>query len=334
MQRAASGIGQPAVARIVFIGIFIFLSLLCHAQTSTLPTAESPKPNADQLLLFREANRFRKLMGLSPFTLNFKLCASAQAHCLYSYNHPGESHYETEGKQGFRGKMPTDRATAQGYTEGVSEDMSFGGVIEEAVAGLVEAPYHRILFMQPGSPDFGCGYYEGIVTLDFGMTERKEWVVYPANGQRDVPLLFTGNEIPDPLRLHSAKPPTGYIATLLVCGETDKIRIVSTNFTTKKGDSVPYYLNTPDTDEYLNFSVFLIPRKSLLPLTEYTAAVTFRRSDGTETAVAWSFKTGKETLLPPVGIKSPRKAAAPSPTSGRSKRLGARRTKPSSQSSR
>ena len=31
---------------------------------------------------------------------------------------------------------------------------SFGGVIEDAVAGLVEAPYHRILFMQPGSPDF------------------------------------------------------------------------------------------------------------------------------------------------------------------------------------
>ena len=319
---------------VIFINIFILMTMVSSAQEQTAPAAQISKPTAEQMLLFREANRFRKLMGLPPFQLNLKLCAAAQAHCLYSYHNPGESHYEAEGKEGFRGKTPTDRATAQGYSEGVSEDMSFGGMIEEAIAGLVEAPYHRILFMQPGSPDFGCGYYEGIVTLDFGTTERKEWVVYPANNQRDVPLTFTGNEVPDPLRMHRTKPPTGYIATLLICGETEKIRIVSTNFTTRKGESIPYYCNTPDTDEYLNSSVFLIPRLPLLPFTEYTASVTFGRSDGSETAVVWSFKTGKDSPLPPIGIKSPRKAGNFAPTSARSKQSGARRTRPSSRNSR
>ncbi len=328
------GVWQTSILKIFLACALVLSAVFCSAQEQAASKIEPPKPTAEQLLLFREANRFRKLMGLPPFKLSLKLCASAQAHCHYSYHHPGESHYEAENKEEFRGKTPTDRARGQGYTEGVSEDMSFGGVIEDAVAGLVEAPYHRVLFMQPGSPDFGCGYDEGIVTLDFGTTERKEWVVYPADGQRDVPLTFTGNEIPDPLRLHGAKPPAGYIVTLLVCGEADKIRIVSTDFTTKRGESVPYFLNTPDTDEFLNYGVFLIPRKPLLPLTEYTASVTFQRGDGAETAVVWSFKTGRPTAFPPLGIKSPRKAAAPTPTSGRSKRSGARRTKPSSQNLR
>lgn len=316
--------------RIIVLWMVVFgvSALRCLPQEQVAPPQELPKPTAEQMLLFREANRFRKLMGLPPFTLNLKLCMSAQMHCLYSYENPGESHYETQGKKGFRGATPTDRAASWGYAEAVSEDMSFGGMIEDAVAGLIEAPYHRVLFMQPGSPDFGCGYYEGITTLDFGSTDRKEWVVYPAKNQRDVPLMFTGNEVPDPLRLHGAKPPAGYIVILVITGEFEKFTIVSTNLTLKNGASVPYFVNTPETDEFLYSGVFLIPRKPLLPLTEYTASVTFRRSDMTETSVEWSFKTSKETALPPIGIKSPRKATTP--TSARSKRLGVSRTKPSS----
>gem|GEM_PF-5124014 len=147
-----------------------------------------------------------------------------------------------------------------------------------------------------------------------------------------MPLTFTGNEVPDPLRLHGAKLPAGYVVILVITGETEKFTVVSTSLTLKNGTSVPYYVNTPKTDEYLSSGVFLVPHKPLLPLTEYTASVRFRRSDETETFVEWSFKTGKEIVLPPIGIKSPRKAVAP--TSARSKRSGARRTKPSSRSSR
>lgn len=318
--------------QIVMLLVLSIVSGVCRAQSPVFSQIDLPKPTAEQMLLFREANRFRRLMRLPPFTLNLKLCASAQAHCRYSYENPGESHYETQGKKEFRGATPTDRAVHWGYTESVSEDMSFGGVIEEAVAGLIEAPYHRVLFMQPGSPDFGCGYSEGITTLDFGSTERKEWVVYPARNQRDVPLIFTGNEVPDPLRLHSAKPPAGYAIILVITGETEKFTVVAASLTLKNGVSVPRYVNTPENDEYLTSGVFLLPHKPLQPFTEYTASVTFRRSDATETFVTWSFKTGKETVLPPIGIKSPRKATTP--ISGRSKQSGARRTKPSSRNSR
>ena len=326
---------QAVTRRLLPLVVLLVLSIvsgICRAQEPVFPQIDLPKPTAEQMFLFREANRFRRLMRLPPFILNLKLCASAQAHCRYSYENPGESHYETRDKKEFRGATPTDRAAHWGYAEGVSEDMNFGGLIAEAVTGLIEAPYHRVLFMQPGSPDFGCGYFEGITTLDFGSTERKEWVVYPAQNQRDVPLIFTGNEVPDPLRLHGAKPPAGYVVILVITGETEKFTVVSTSLTTKNGVSVPRYLNTPENDEYLSSGVFLVPHKPLTPLTEYTASVTFRRSDAVETSVTWSFKTGKETALPPIGIKSPRKATLP--ISARSKKSAARRTKPSSQNSR
>jgi hypothetical protein len=300
------------------------LSVVCSAQNRPVPAL--PSLTAEQKTLFQEANRFRRIMGLPPFTLNPKLCAAAQAHCRYSFHNPGESHWETEGNLGFKGCLPSDRATAFGYESGVSEGMNFGGTAQDAVAGLMEAPYHRVPFMQPGSPEFGGGFHFGVTTLNFSTTEGKSWAVYPGMDQRDVPLQFTGNEVPNPLRLHGVPAPVGYVVSLLVFGETENVTILFASMCDAKGKIVPCYVNTPQNDDRLPNGVFLIPHKPLLPFTQYTASVTFRRSDGQETAVTWSFTTRKAAQK--AGSISLRSAAKP--TSGQTKKSAARRTKPSS----
>lgn len=299
---------------------------LCAAQTKT-ESAPSPL-TADQKILLREANRFRRILGLPLFTLNLKLCASAQAHSRYSFHNPGESHRETEGKPEFKGCLPSDRATAFGYEAGVSENMNFGGTVQDAVSGLMDAPYHRVPFMQPGAPEFGGGFYLGVTTLDFGATEGKSWAVYPAMDQRDVPTQFGGYESPDPLRLHGAASPVGFVVSLFVFGEAENITVAFASMCDTRGKLVPCYLNTPQNDEHLPNGVLLIPRKPLLPGTEYTASVTFRRNDGQETAVTWSFTTRALPTKPIAKMQSLKPKAKF--TSAPKAQSAARRTKPSS----
>lgn len=264
-----------------------------------------PTPNATQRMLFQEANAYRRIMGLPDFVLNTALCATAQAHSEYAALNEGEGHGETDGKPGFRGRTPSERARAMGYTAGASEDISWSNS-NDAIAQLIAAPYHRLPFMEPGSPDFGSGSQpltpvmaaygrnaqRTVTTLNFRGKGGQGIVVYPVPDQTDVPLTFDGGETPNPLRLHEgAGSKSGYIITLTVFGANGNLRFVRATLTDMDGAEVPVWINAPHNDSHLKNAVFVVPRKPLTLAMTYKISIVYAIGEGQENERMWSFST-------------------------------------------
>ncbi len=274
---------------------------------NAIPTL--PTPNANQRVLFEGANRFRRLMGLPDFVLNMALCAAAQAHSQYAVQNPGEAHGETEGKPGFRGKSPTDRVRAMGYSGGAGEDMAWGNP-KESITQLIGAPYHRLPFMEPGSPNFGGGSSEGVTTLNFHGQGGKGIVIYPIPEQTNVPLAFNGGETPNPLRMHPASGHTGYVITLAAFGMEGKLRFVRASLSDSSGGSVPFWVNSPENDNHLRNAVFVIPQKPLQSGTTYEVKIVFGFGNGGELDRTWRFTTQGKAAN---GARLPGFASEPTP---------------------
>ena len=278
-----------------------------------------PAPTSAQLALYQQANVYRQIMGLPNFVLSPALCATAQAHSEYAQKNPGEAHMETQGKPGFRGRTSSERAQAMGYSGGASEDMSWGNSPREAVTSLIEAPYHRLPFMEPGASDFGGGFQSlqsasargaknvpqssgmqgGITTLNFHGKGGKGIVLYPIPEQTDVPLMFSGGETPNPLRLHSASGSTGYVITLAVFGMDTPFRFVRASLTDQSGAAIPFWVNSPENDTHLKNAVFVIPHKPLRAGTTYEVKIGFSLGNRDMERV-WRFTTqGKPAARSP-----------------------------------
>ena len=268
-----------------------------------------PAPRDKQMAALRAVNELRRATGLPALKPEGRLFAAAQSHADYLLRNDASGHFETAGRQGFVGRRPEDRVRAFGYSAGTYEDVS-QGLTEpvEAIQGLFDAPYHREPFLQPGELHFGAGVSGDRVSLLFGMGERSGVAVYPGNGQRNVPLSWDGNEMPDPLRLHSAdgpggrrirpRGPFGYVVTLFVfqrdvAARQPTVRIRRATLATAEGAVVPAYINTPDNDDALKSGVVLIPRKPFRPSTTYQVVVEMDRGRTVETA-HWSFTTAPE----------------------------------------
>jgi hypothetical protein len=257
--------------------------------------ASLPEPGEDQRLLCDAVNVYRAAVSLPPMRLHPSLCAAAEAHAGYLQRNNLNGHMEQEGLLGYTGRDPLDRVVAFGYANSCMEAVQLGCKIPaEAVASLFDAPYHRLPFLQPGIVDFGGFSRDGWTSLEFGMPKDAGVVVYPADGQKGIPTLWNGMETPNPLRMHNATGPVGYVATfyaMLAPGE--QIRVDGARLNTAEGEEVPVYVNTPTCDEILPNGVFLIPKAPLSPFTEYVAAVKATDPQGRDISRTWSFTTGE-----------------------------------------
>jgi hypothetical protein len=153
----------------------------------------------------------------------------------------------------------------------------------DAVEGLMATLYHRVALLQPGLADAGAGWAfrrDGLgflvidVGADTGRVDPKVWpVVYPVNGQEDVPLDFalgskeTPNPIPDDGR------EAGYPVTIQIPERAGR------GFDGEAGlftgsTVVDCWLSTPDKPARADWPqpgvVCLIPKKKLAPGTRYT----------------------------------------------------------------
>jgi uncharacterized protein YkwD len=247
---------------------------------------------------------FRAQVGAAKVTPSEAITRGAQAHADYVKRHasvygldliPGGVHYESQDfPEGYTGQSFADRMTQAGYTGSPGfEVMAFAGDPDAAITMWIESVYHRIPFVSPDMVDFGYGVATGVDVMDFGRGtgDPAAVIVYPVDGQTDVPTAWYGNEAPQP-----PPPPQGYpsgpVITLTVASDSalNALVIAVHRLVGPDGD-VPHEWLVRGTGELLGDTWAMYAHAPLQPRTRYTVELegkltttTWRRS--------WSFVTG------------------------------------------
>lgn len=239
-----------------------------------------PKPSerVEDILTAVNAHRLRAGAGIPKLVP--ALSRGCDLHALYL------SKNETQGLSGHLEDPKAVGFTEEGARAGKRSVICPFAPHEtplEAVEGLMATLYHRCALLHPGLTETGAGWAFrrdglGFLVVDVGSTEGRVdprvWpVVYPVNGQQDVPLDFAlgARETPNPIPNEGRE--AGYPVTIQIPerpgrgfdGEA-KLFIGQTEVET--------WLSTPDkparTDWPQPGILCLIPRQKLKPGTLYT----------------------------------------------------------------
>lgn len=255
-----------------------------------------PPPDQAQKEGLAAANDLRTKLGLGAYSMDDRANAASLAHARYLHLNNVTGHTQTPGKPGFVGRTHKERLEAFGFVGSSSENIAFGMADpQEAMQGLIDAPYHRLPFLTPGKLSFGCGQVGKVMAMAVSTSEEPGTVVYPYDGQVNVPRLWDKPEYPDPLAIHSASGRVvGYpITAVFFTGAQAAVKIEAVSLTGPAGE-VACFVNTPANDKNLANAVFLIPQTPLASGTNFTAYVkaSIQRTDGPETVEKrWSFRT-------------------------------------------
>ncbi|PAB59327.1 S-layer homology domain-containing protein [Anaeromicrobium sediminis] len=267
-----------------------------------------PAPSEDQKSVLYYANEYRKKFGLETFNLNDSLNSAAMSHANYMALNKKITHVEYATDPGYTGSKVVDRVTSFGYANGnVSENVT-GDIkdYKEAVDGLVDAPYHRLSWLNPVYADLGYGQKDEYQVFNFGgkSLENDELITYPMNNQRNVKISWDGNETPNPLRFYNSDNEVGYPITIsyFTNKSIDRWIIEKVTLLDSRGGALNTYINTPSKDEYLTDSIIVIPVDPLKYDSRYTVSVkaSINFTDGTSKNInkTWNFSTMKKPQAP------------------------------------
>lgn len=228
-------------------------------------------------------NATRARAGLPPVRLDERLSESAAAHSFYwLFNHASAAvvglgiHQETPGQPGFSGVGPYERAIAQGWHDGpVAEDITHRGSATAAVADWVNSVYHRFPILRPDLVAIGFAAAAigplPIEDMEFGFAyptgRRAAPVVWPADGQTEVPSVFPDDELPDPIP--AGGPRTAGYPVTVTFDPYSRVRVQSFDLRGPDGAVVPAYLLSPTRETEM--SAALVPQRPLRPDTRYVA---------------------------------------------------------------
>ncbi|WP_129600259.1 S-layer homology domain-containing protein [Anaerophilus nitritogenes] len=262
---------------------------------------ELQESSDEQKRVINYLNRYRKFLKLPEFQVSDDLNASAMAHSNYMSINKKLTHNEFNNDKGFTGIEPYKRAGAFGYMGSyIGENIAFGQKnYQEAIDGLIDAPYHRLSFIHPDFIHLGYGRKDTYYTFNFGGKKKCEDVikVYPMEEQKYVDLSWSDEEIPNPLRIHSKKGKVGYPISLSYFGKNNikDIIIEKATLKNKNNNLVEIYLNTPQNDDKLSDSILIIPTKSLEKNGKYhvhvKGKIIFQDGKSKEIEKKWSFQT-------------------------------------------
>ncbi len=123
-------------------------------------------------------NQIRRVSGMKPFKAESHLHAAAANHSEYLVINNVYGHYEEEGKSGYTGAWPWDRAVAAGYPlTMVSENYATSAGYKSNIDGLFTAIYHRIGFFDFNKDEIGIGVYsldgKNSYTYDMGNSQLR-----------------------------------------------------------------------------------------------------------------------------------------------------------------
>ncbi|MGD8861817.1 MAG: hypothetical protein PVI30_17540 [Myxococcales bacterium] len=270
------------------------------------PSIDCPAPpagaTADAVAALDAMNRARLAAGSVCATLVNEIATAAQNHCDYYSMNDGmcvaNPHLEVEGCAGFTGADPGARMQAAGYQSwGGGEVMAFEGNPAGSVQSWIDTVWHRIPVLDPWTTHMGYGGTADCDTIDFGSGEPAPddvIVVYPYDGQTDVPLSFNGlYEGPMP-----PAPPTGWPSAYPVNVYAQDIAVTE-HVITVDGDDTPieHVWITPADSDLLRNGVFIYPYTPFEPNTTYRVRVTGTYVGGA-LALDWTFTTGEEQQFP------------------------------------
>ncbi|WP_053955827.1 S-layer homology domain-containing protein [Inediibacterium massiliense] len=262
---------------------------------------ELQTPSDEQKRVVNYSNRYRKFLKLPEFQVSDALNAAAMAHSNYMSINKKLIHDEFNNDKGFIGVEPYKRAGAFGYMGSyIEENLSLGQKnYKEAIDDLIDAPYHRLSFINPDFIHIGYGKKDSYYTFDFGGEKNCQDTikVYPMEEQKYVDIWWEQEETPNPLRIHNKKGKVGYPISLSYFGKNNikEIVIEKATLKNKKNNLVEIYLNTPQNDDKLSNSILIIPTRSLEKNEKYNVYVKGKiifqdgKSKGIEKK--WSFQT-------------------------------------------
>lgn len=218
--------------------------------TGTVDLSMCPAPPADAPPKAAEAwmvvNTLRLAAGAGCMNLVPALNASAQAHCDYMAMNRGnrmctaDPHGEVMSCAGFTGANVQAREVAAGYPRNLAYTevlTTFGNNPVAAVPNWIDTVWHRIPLLDPWTADMGYGGAMGCDVIDLGRgmstMPANTVVVYPYDGQTNVPPAFSGLEGPQP-----PPPPSGWPSAYPVNVYAQKISVTE-HVITKDGDPTP-----------------------------------------------------------------------------------------------
>jgi hypothetical protein len=218
--------------------------------SSMVPPEMCPEPpdeaSDNAVLAWSKLNETRLAAGSGCMDLVIELANSAQSHCDYQANNRGDAscaadaHSEIMGCPGFTGVDVQSREIAAGYPRMLAYTevaTTFGNNPVAALPNWIDTVYHRIPLLDPWTTDMGYGGAQGCDVIDIGRgmssVPQDTIVVYPYDGQTDVPPTWNGLEGPAP-PAPSGGWPSGYVINIYAQGLA-----VSEHVLTKDGDAAP-----------------------------------------------------------------------------------------------
>ncbi|MFI5306009.1 MAG: CAP domain-containing protein [Polyangiales bacterium] len=191
-------------------------------------------------------NQTRVAAGAGCMNLVPELDKSAQAHCDYDAANASnamciaDAHGEVMSCTGFTGADVQSREVAAGYPKALAYTevaTSFGNNPIAAVPSWIDTVWHRIPLLDPWTTDMGYGGAAGCDVIDIGRgtssTPTNAVVVYPYDGQTNVPPAFSGSEGPAP-----PPPPSGWPSAYPINIYAQGLSVTE-HVLTKDGDSTP-----------------------------------------------------------------------------------------------
>ena len=255
---------------------------------------------ADGAKVVDRINLHRKAAGLEPVVLDPILSKGCAAHAEYLVRNVDHPSTEGLGLHAEDAKLPG--YTKEGERAGKASVIFLGLEGTAAVEGWIGSLFHRIPLLQSRLKKVGYGLARGgpakvTVVLDatngLGVGKDAPAVLYPAEGQKDVPLVFSV-EIPDPIPESDDKK-AGYPLTAIF-GEGSLVKDVKAILKDASGKEVPFWLSTPEKPahkDYQRNTVGLIPKEPLQQIATYTATVS-ARVNGKAWTKTWSFLTAEK----------------------------------------
>ena len=278
---------------------------------ATAPTEGEYPPSAGkkQIEALGYVNDYRWMVGLPPVDELESINKAAQAHAFFycthadKYQSTGLSPHDEDQSfgEGFTGQSFFDRMLAQGYSGmGGFEVIAFYNSPRKAVDGWMETLYHRIPIIHHDSGEMGygsaCGGPDAIDVIDFGIPANLKHpvsseliILFPYDGQVDVPISWDGLESPQP-----PIPPSGYPSGPIVTATfvSSMPQIEKHQILDPQANEIEHTWLTPGSDQHLSGTetVSLYPHAPLKADMTYRVRFTGNR-DGTKWELMWSFTT-------------------------------------------
>jgi len=251
-------------------------------------------------------NQFRQHAGLPAVVLDADLSRACRKHVNYlvqNYDHPKVkglgAHEEDDALPGFS-EEGRRAGKASVITQGFNYPLSS---IDSWMATL----YHRLPLLDPRLVRIGASSAHGprmgwVSVLDASTGKSpgnfQKPVIYPVDGQRDVPLAFpAGGEVPDPIP-DDKDGRAGYPITVTF-PSGKKLVNAAGSVQDGQGRNVPVWFSSPEKPANPNFvrhqanTICMIAQDPLQANTVYRVRVQVN-VDGQPWEKAWSFTTGPD----------------------------------------